>query len=192
MTRNTDAPTALDLPMVDPLPPETQKYFDICQDKLGMVPNVLRANAFDIDKLNAFTAMYNDLMLADSGLSKLEREMIAVVVSSINSCFYCLVAHGAAVRQMSGDPKLGEMLVMNYRVAPIEPRQRAMLDFAAKATKASAEIEESDRQILRDHGFSDRDIWDIANVTGFFNMSNRVASATGMVPNDEYHAQFRD
>ena len=192
MTRNTDAPTALDLPMVDPLPPETQKYFGICQDKLGMVPNVLRANAFDIDKLNAFTAMYNDLMLADSGLSKLEREMIAVVVSSINSCFYCLVAHGAAVRQLSGDPKLGEMLVMNYRVAPIEPRQRAMLDFAAKATKASAEIEEADRQILRDHGFSDRDIWDIANVTGFFNMSNRVASATGMVPNDEYHAQFRD
>ncbi|AUQ59668.1 peroxidase-related enzyme [Phaeobacter inhibens] len=191
MTRDTDAPTALDLPMVDPLPPETQKYFDICQEKLGMVPNVLRANAFDIDKLNAFTGMYNDLMLADSGLSKLEREMIAVVVSSINNCFYCLAAHGAAVRQLSGDPKLGEMLVMNYRVAPLEPRQRAMLDFAAKATKASAEIEEADRQILRDHGFSDRDIWDIANVTGFFNMSNRVASATGMVPNDAYHAQHR-
>ncbi|UWR60031.1 peroxidase-related enzyme [Phaeobacter inhibens] len=191
MTRDTDAPTALDLPMVDPLPPETQKYFDICQEKLGMVPNVLRANAFDIDKLNAFTGMYNDLMLADSGLSKLEREMIAVVVSSINSCFYCLAAHGAAVRQLSGDAKLGEMLVMNYRVAPLEPRQRAMLDFAAKATKASAEIEEADRQILRDHGFSDRDIWDIANVTGFFNMSNRVASATGMVPNDAYHAQHR-
>ncbi|AUQ55496.1 peroxidase-related enzyme [Phaeobacter inhibens] len=191
MTRDTDAPTALDLPMVDPLPPETQKYFDICQEKLGMVPNVLRANAFDIDKLNAFTGMYNDLMLADSGLSKLEREMIAVVVSSINSCFYCLAAHGAAVRQLSGDPKLGEMLVMNYRVAPLEPRQRAMLDFAAKATRASAEIEEADRQILRDHGFSDRDIWDIANVTGFFNMSNRVASATGMVPNDAYHAQHR-
>ncbi|WP_282052485.1 peroxidase-related enzyme [Phaeobacter inhibens] len=191
MTRDTDAPTALDLPVVDPLPPETQKYFDICQEKLGMVPNVLRANAFDIDKLNAFTGMYNDLMLADSGLSKLEREMIAVVVSSINSCFYCLAAHGAAVRQLSGDPKLGEMLVMNYRVAPLEPRQRAMLDFAAKATKASAEIEEADRQTLRDHGFSDRDIWDIANVTGFFNMSNRVASATGMVPNDAYHAQHR-
>ncbi|UWR42677.1 peroxidase-related enzyme [Phaeobacter inhibens] len=191
MTRDTDAPTALDLPVVDPLPPETQKYFDICQEKLGMVPNVLRANAFDIDKLNAFTGMYNDLMLADSGLSKLEREMIAVVVSSINSCFYCLAAHGAAVRQLSGDAKLGEMLVMNYRVAPLEPRQRAMLDFAAKATRASAEIEEADRQILRDHGFSDRDIWDIANVTGFFNMSNRVASATGMVPNDAYHAQHR-
>lgn len=156
-----------------------------------MVPNVLKAHAFDIDKLNAFTALYNDLMLADSGLSKLEREMIAVVVSAINRCFYCLVAHGAAVRQLSGDPVLGEMLVMNYRVAPLDARQRGMLDFAAKMTTASATIEEADRQALRDVGFSDRDIWDIANVVGFFNMTNRVASATAMRPNDEYHAQFR-
>jgi uncharacterized peroxidase-related enzyme len=184
-------PTALDLPMVDPLPEATQKYFDICVEKLGMVPNVLKANAFDIDKLNAFTAMYNDLMLAPSGLSKLEREMIAVVVSSINRCYYCLVSHGAAVRALSGDPTLGEMLVMNYRVAPLDARQRAMLDFAAKMTTASAEIEEADRQGLRDAGFSDRDIWDIANVAGFYNMSNRVASATAMVPNDEYHGQSR-
>ena len=190
MTKDTQ-PTALDLPMVDPLPEETQRYFDICVEKLGMVPNVLKANAFDIDKLNAFTNMYNDLMLAPSGLSKLEREMVAVVVSSINKCFYCLVAHGAAVRQLSGNPQLGEMLVMNYRVAPLDDKQRAMLDFAARMTTASAEIEETDRQRLRDVGFSDRDIWDIANVTGFFNMSNRVASATGMVPNDEYHSQFR-
>lgn len=188
---DTDMPTALNLPMVNPLPPETQKYFDICTEKLGMIPNVLKAYAFDIDKLNAFTAMYNDLMLADSNLSKLEREMIAVVVSSINRCFYCLVAHGAAVRQLSGDPKLGEMLVMNYRVAPLDDRQRAMLDFAAKMTTASAEIEEPDRQRLRDVGFSDRDIWDIANVAGFFNMTNRVASATAMQPNDGYHAQSR-
>ncbi len=188
---DTDMPTALNLPMVDPLPPETQKYFDVCTEKLGMIPNVLQAYAFDIDKLNAFTAMYNDLMLADSNLSKLEREMIAVVVSSINRCFYCLVAHGAAVRQMSGDPKLGEMLVMNYRVAPLDDRQRAMLDFAAKMTTASAEIDEPDRQRLRDVGFSDRDIWDIANVAGFFNMTNRVASATAMQPNDGYHAQSR-
>ena len=186
-----DMPTALNLPMVDPLPPETRKYFDICVEKLGMVPNVLRAYAFDTDKLNAFTAMYNDLMLADSGLSKLEREMIAVVVSSINKCYYCLVAHGAAVRQLSGDPILGEMLVMNYRVAPLDNRQRAMLDFAARMTSAGTTIEEPDRQRLRDAGFSDRDIWDIANVTGFFNMTNRVASATAMVPNPEYHAQFR-
>ena len=184
-------PTALDLPMVDPLPEATQKYFDICTEKLGMIPNVLKANAFDIAKLNAFTGMYNDLMLAPSGLSKLEREMIAVVVSSINKCFYCLVAHGAAVRQLSGDPKLGEMLVMNWRVAPVDARQRAMLAFAEKVTMASATVEEADREGLRKVGFSDRDIWDIANVTGFFNMSNRVASATGMRPNDEYHAQFR-
>ena len=190
MTDQT-SPTALDLPMVDPLPPETQKYFDICTEKLGMIPNVLKANAFDIAKLNAFTAMYNDLMLAESGLSKLEREMIAVVVSSINKCFYCLVAHGAAVRQLSGDPILGEMLVMNYRVAPLDARQRAMLDFAAKMTTASAEIEEEHRQALREVGFSDRDIWDIANVAGFFNMTNRVASAVAMKPNDAYHAQAR-
>lgn len=183
--------TALDLPIVDPLPEETQKYFDICRDKLGMVPNVLQAYAFDIDKLNAFTTMYNELMLAPSGLSKLEREMIAVVVSSINKCYYCLVAHGQAVRQLSGNPALGEALVMNYRVADLDGRQRAMLDFAAQMTASSVTIEESDRQTLRDAGFSDRDIWDIVNVTGFFNMTNRVASATAMRPNEEYHAQNR-
>ncbi len=184
-------PTALDLPMLDPLPEPTQKYFDVCMEKLGMIPNVLRAYAFDIDKLDAFTGMYNNLMLAPSGLSKLEREMIAVVVSSINKCFYCLVAHGAAVRQMSGDPALGEALVMNYRVATLDTRQRAMLDFAAKMTQASATIEEADRQALRDAGFSDADVWDIANVAGFFNMTNRVASATAMQPNHDYHAQAR-
>lgn len=186
-----DRPTALDLPMADPLPPQTQKYFDVCQEKLGMVPNVLRAYAFDIDKLNAFTAMYNDLMLGESGLSKLEREMIAVVVSSVNKCFYCLVAHGAAVRQLSGDPELGELMVMNWRAAALDARQTAMLGFAEKLTRASAEVSEADRQALRDEGFSDRDIWDIASVTGFFNMTNRVASGTAMRPNPEYHAQAR-
>lgn len=184
-------PTALTLPMVDPLPEETQKYFDVCQDKLGMVPNVLQAYAFDIEKLNAFTAMYNDLMLAESGLSKLEREMIAVVVSSINRCWYCQVAHGAAVRALSGKPELGEAMVMNWRMADLDARQTAMLSFAEKVTKASAETSEADRQALRDVGFSDRDIWDIASVVGFFNMSNRIASAVAMQPNAEYHAQAR-
>ncbi len=177
--------------MLDPLPDETQKYFDICQDKLGLVPNVLQAYAFDIDKLNAFTALYNDLMLAQSGLSKLEREMIAVAVSSINKCFYCLTAHGQAVRQLSGDPMLGEMLVMNWRAADLDARQTAMLSFAEKITVASYTIVEADREALRTVGFSDRDIWDIANVAGFYNMTNRVASATDMRPNDEYHAQSR-
>ena len=186
-----DSPTALDLPMVDPLPEATQKYFDVCEQKLGLVPNVLKAYAFDIDKLNAFTAMYNDLMLGDSGLSKLEREMIAVVVSSANRCFYCQVAHGAAVRELSGDPVLGERMVMNYRTADLSPRQRAMLDFAVKLTEASATVEEADRQALREAGFSDRDIFDIASVAGFFNMTNRVASAVDMRPNPEYHASHR-
>lgn len=182
---------ALDLPQVEPLPESTQKYFDICQEKLGMVPNVLRSYAFDIDKLNAFTAMYNDLMLGDSGLSKLEREMIAVVVSSVNKCWYCLVAHGAAVRQLSGDPKLGEAMVMNFRAAGLDARQYAMLTFAEKLTEAPAKIEEADRAALRDAGFSDRDIFDIASVAGFYNMSNRVAAATDMQPNEEYHGQAR-
>ena len=187
----TDAPTALDLPQVDPLPEETQAYFDLCAEKLGLVPNVLRAYAFDIAKLEPFTAMYNELMLGDSGLSKLEREMIAVVVSSENRCFYCLVAHGQAVRELSGDPVLGERMVMNYRTADLSPRQRAMLDFAVLLTRSSAEVAETDRQALRDAGFSDRDIWDIASVAGFFNMSNRVASASDMRPNPEYHGRSR-
>ncbi|MGR3494150.1 peroxidase-related enzyme [Citreimonas sp.] len=186
-----DKPTALDLPLVDPLPERTQKYFDVCQEKLGLVPNVLKAYAHDIDKLDAFAGIYNQLMLADSGLSKLEREMIAVVVSAVNRCFYCLTAHGQAVRALSGDPQLGEMLVMNWRVADLDHRQRAMLSFAEKMTLNSSQIAEYDREALRDAGFSDADIWDIANVAGFFNMTNRVASATDMRPNDAYHGLDR-
>ena len=184
-------PTALNLPPVDPLPEATQKYFDICQEKLGMIPNVLLSYAFDVDKLNSFTALYNDLMLGQSQLSKLEREMIAVAVSSVNKCFYCLTAHGAAVRELSGDPALGEALVMNYRVADITPRQRAMLDFAVMMTEESHRIEEADRDALRAHDFSDRDIWDIAAVASFFNMTNRMASAVDMRPNAEYHGAHR-
>lgn len=187
----TDRPTALDLPPMDPLPEATARYFALCEDKLGLIPNVLRAYAFDEAKLNAFTAMYNEVMLAPSGLSKLEREMIAVVVSSANRCWYCQVAHGAAVRVLAEDPALGEALVMNWRAAPLSDRQRAMLAFAERVTHASAAIEEADRAALRDAGFTDRDIWDIAAVAGFFAMSNRMASAVGMQPNADYHAQGR-
>ena len=186
----TDPITALDLPEAD-LSQDTRAYFAKCDEKLGMVPNVLRAYAFDEAKLRAFTAMYNDLMLAPSGLSKLEREMIAVAVSSVNHCYYCLTAHGAAVRQLSGDPALGEMMVMNYRVADLTAKQNAMLDFAVKLTEAPATIEETDRAALREAGFTDRDIWDIASVAAFFNMSNRVAAAVDMRPNPEYHALSR-
>jgi uncharacterized peroxidase-related enzyme len=189
--RHEERVTALDLPMAEPLSEATRAYFAKAQEKLGLVPNVLLAYAFDEAKLRAFTTFYNDLMLGESGLTKLEREMIAVAVSSVNRCFYCLVAHGAAVRQLSGDPSLGEMLAMNYRAAELEPRRRAMLDFAVKLTQQPHEIEEPDRQALRDAGFSDRDIWDIAAVAAFFNMSNRMASATDMRPNREYHGQAR-
>jgi uncharacterized peroxidase-related enzyme len=186
-----DAPViALNLPPAK-LSPAMAAYFKKCEDRLGFVPNVLLAYAFDMAKLESFVAMYNDLMLGESGLSKLEREMIAVAVSSQNRCYYCLTAHGAAVRQYSGNPLLGEQIVMNYRVARISKRQRAMLDFAVKLTAQPANVEEGDRERLRRAGFSDRDIWDIAAIVGFFNMSNRVASATDMRPNTVYHGQAR-
>jgi uncharacterized peroxidase-related enzyme len=173
------------------LTPEMAAYFAKCEGKLGFVPNVLKAYAFDMPKLSAFVAMYNDLMLAPSALSNLEREMIAVAVSAHNRCYYCLVAHGAAVRQLSGDPAIGELMVMNYRAARLSERQRAMLDFAVKLTAEPWLMEEEDRARLRRAGFSDRDIWDIAAVAGFFNMTNRVASATDMRPNSVYHGQAR-
>lgn len=184
-------PTALNLPQVDPLPEGTAKFFAICEEKLGLVPNVLRSYAHNIEKLNAFSALYNDLMLGESGLSKLEREMIAVAVSSVNRCFYCLVAHGAAVRELSGRPELGEALVMNYRVAELSARERAMLDFAVKMTENSVNMAEEDRQGLRDVGLSDAEIWDVAAVASFFNMTNKMASAVDMRPNEAYHAQAR-
>jgi uncharacterized peroxidase-related enzyme len=182
--------TALSLPAA-PLSADMKAYFGKCTEKLGFVPNVLKAYAFDMSKLSAFVAMYNDLMLAPSGLSKLEREMIAVAVSAQNRCYYCLVAHGAAVRTLSGDPVLGELMAMNYRAARLSERERAMLDFAVKLTAEPWRVEEAERAALRRAGFSDRDIWDIAAIAGFFNMTNRVASATDMRPNSVYHAQAR-
>jgi uncharacterized peroxidase-related enzyme len=185
-----DRVMALDLPPGS-LSDTMQAYFAKCDAKIGFVPNVLRAYAHDSAKLEAFAAFYNDLMLAPSGLSKLEREMIAVAVSSRNHCYYCLAAHGAAVRELSADPVLGELIAMNYRAADLEPRHRAMLDFAVKLTDAPWLIEEADRELLRGAGFGERDIWDIAAVASFFNMSNRMASAVDMRPNRTYHGEAR-
>ena len=182
---------ALDLKEVEKLDPDMENYFEVCQKKLGLVPNVLRAYAHDQDKLRNFANYYGNLMLEESGLSKLEREMIAAAVSGINNCYYCQTAHGAAVRGLSGDPVLGEAMVMNYRAADLSKRHRAMLDFAAKVTEQSHRIVEEDRRALRDAGFTDADIWDIAAVAAFFNMTNRMASAIDMMPNLEYHAQAR-
>src|SRR6185436_16540834 len=171
----------------DRLEPEIAEYFGKCEEKLGFVPNVFRAYAFDNAKLRAFILMADDLMLGDSGLSKAEREMIAVAVSAVNHCHYCLTSHGAALRQRAGDPELGELIAQNWRAAGLGPRQEAMLDFCVKLAEAPDKIRESDREALRRAGFSDRDIWDIAAVASFYNMTNRLAAATDMKPNREYH-----
>lgn len=181
---------------VKPLPrkrlgADMQKYLAVCEQKLGHLPNVLKAYSFHDARLRNFSSFYNELMLADSPLSKLEREMIAVVVSAANRCFYCLVAHGAAVRQLSGDPELGEMLALNHRVARLPKRQRAMLDFAHKLTVTPAEVGDADRARLRKAGLSERAVWDVIEVAAFFNFTNRVATGTDMMPNARYHADGR-
>ncbi len=190
---NNNNVVALDLPIpeISDLPEDTRKYFEICQEKLGMIPNVLTAYSQNLKQLDGFTRLYNELMLGEGELSKLEREMVAVVVSSENKCFYCLVAHGAAVRVLSGDPVLGEQMVMNYRTADLDRRQRAMLDYASLLTRSPATVSEDHVQALRDAGLSDRAIWDLGNLIGFYNMSNRVAITSDMRPNPEYHSQSR-
>jgi len=181
---------ALDLSPAE-LDEAMKAYFAKCQEKLGFIPNVLRAYSFDLAKLKAFVAMSDDLMLAKSGLSKIEREMIAVVVSCANHCHYCLVAHGAVLRKLTGNTVLAETMVANYRAAELDGRTRAMLDFAWKLTETPWEAGEEDRAALRKAGFSDRDIWDISAVAAFFNMSNRMATASGNEPNLEYYSMAR-
>jgi uncharacterized peroxidase-related enzyme len=172
------------------LSPEMDAYFKKCDEKLGFIPNVLKAFAFDNGKLEAFVEYRQQLVQNAETLSKLEIEMIATAVSSQNRCFYCITAHGNGVRAL-GDPVLGEMMVQNYRAARLPKRQRAMLDFAVKLTVTPWEVEEEDREKLRRAGFTDRDIWDIASVAAFYNMTNRLASATDMRPNSVYHGQAR-
>ena len=192
MSNSSEPVVALNLPSEEvPLDERQKKYLEVCDEKLGFVPNVLAAYAWHREKFAGFSTMYNELMLGDSGLSKLEREMIALTVSSANHCYYCLTAHGAAVRGLSRDPMLGEQLVMNYRAARLSAKQRAMLDFAWKLTTQPIEVDEPDREALRKAGWTDRDIWDIASVAAFFNMTNRMSAATDMRPNDEYHKQAR-
>jgi len=183
--------SALGHPHPDDLDDDLKTIWAKCVDKLGFVPNVFSTYSLKPQRLRHFMQMYNDIMLAPSGLSKLEREMVAVVVSSANRCYYCLVAHGAAVRQLSGDPHLGEMLALNYRVARLDPRQRTMLDYAWKLTTTPHLIEDADRDLLSHQGLSNEDIFDLSETVAFFNLSNRMASATDMMPNPEYHAVGR-
>ena len=166
---------------------QVKNYLEIVQQKLGFIPNVLAAFAKFPKQFEGFTKLYNALMLGESGLSKLEREMIAVTVSSENHCFYCLVAHGSAVRELSNDPQLGERIAANFRSAELPKKQEELLNFTKKLTKDPSEISENDRKKLRDVGYTDRDIWDISAIVGLFNMTNRLASATEMEPNNNYH-----
>ena len=183
--------SALGVPDAAALDDDLQAVWAKCVEKLGFVPNVYAALSLRPQRLRNFMATYNEIMLSPSGLSKLEREMVAVVVSSANRCYYCLVAHGAAVRKLSGDPELGEMLTFNYRVAKLPARQRAMLDFAWKLTTDLHLIDEADREALRAHGLTNEDIFDLAETVALFNLSNRMAAATDMMPNREYHKADR-
>ncbi len=182
---------ALALPAEASLPGPIRAVFDKCVEKLGFVPNVLKAYTLRRKKFEPFRAYNNELMLGESGLSKLEREMIAVVVSCANHCHYCLIAHGAAVRVMSGKPELGDQLVTNYRAAALDARTRAMLDFTWALTVSPSTIGDDDRAALRRAGFTDEDIFDIAEVAGFYNMTNRLAAAVEMRPNPEYFSAGR-
>ncbi len=166
-------------------------YLKIVKEKIGFVPNVLNAFANFPKQFEGFTKLYNSIMLGESGLSKLEREMIAVTVSSENQCFYCLVAHGATVRELSKDPQLGERLASNFESANLSKKHRSMLDFARKLTRNPSIINKDEREILTNEGFNDRDIWDISLIVGFFNMTNRLAIASEMEPNDIYHKMHR-
>ena len=170
---------------------QVKNYLEIVQQKLGFIPNVLAAFAKFPKQFEGFTKLYNSLMLGDSGLTKLEREMIAVTVSSENHCYYCLVAHGAAVRELSNDPQLGERIVANFKSAELPKKQEELLNFTRKLTRDPSEIDENERKKLRDVGYTDRDIWDISAIVGFFNMTNRLASATEMEPNENYHSIAR-
>ena len=166
---------------------QVENYLNIVNEKIGFIPNVLAAFAKFPKQFEGFTKLYNSLMLGESGLTKLEREMIAVAVSSENHCFYCLVAHGSAVRELSNDPQLGERIAANFRSAELPEKQLELLNFTKKLTRDPSEISERDRTKLREVGYTDRDIWDISAIIGLFNMTNRLASATEMEPNDNYH-----
>jgi uncharacterized peroxidase-related enzyme len=179
-------------PKLELLDAEMKNYIQVCKDKLGMVPNVILANASDNERLKTFVNFYNRLMLKKGYLTKLEREMIAVVVSSCNKCFYCLIAHGAAVRQLSKNPILGDELMINYRAADLSKKEKLMLDFSAKLTEAPSKVTKLDRDLLRKENFSEEEILEIIEVASFFNMTNRIAIGTDMRPNAEYHNLARE
>jgi uncharacterized peroxidase-related enzyme len=176
----------LRVPGEDEAPPGVAKLFGKAFERLGFIPNVLRVYALRPRHLELWDAFYDDLMRGESGLTKPQREMIAVVVSTVNRCHYCMVSHGAALRKLTDDAVLVEQLRTNYTYAELEPRERAMLDFAVKLTEQSSRCSEDDVEALREAGWSDEDIMDITQVASMFNFTNRLASGLGWVPNEEF------
>ncbi len=176
----------LRVPAEDEVPGEVRELWEAPLERLGFVPNVLRVYALRPRHLRLWHEFYEDLMRGESGLTKAEREMIAVVVSTLNRCHYCMVSHGAALRKLTGDPILVEQLRTNYRYARVEPKERAMLDFAVKLTEQSHRCTDEDVEALREAGWNDEEIMDIAEVTAMFNFTNRLASGLGWRPNDEF------
>jgi uncharacterized peroxidase-related enzyme len=170
---------------------DLQKLFVELESTLGFVPNVIRAFAWREARFWKWWAHRNDLMAPSEGLSKADREMVALVVSAANDCLYCMTSHGYAVRVLLGDPVAGERITLDYRRAGLDARTLAMLDYAVKITKCPAECSLEDVEGLRKHGFRDEDIWDIAEIAAMYNYTNRLASATGMLPNPEYHGLAR-
>jgi len=181
------------LPDPATLDDDIKDYLALCEEKLGRVPNVLKVYTARPSKFRVFTRFYNEMMLDEETcrLSKLEREMIAVVVSAANRCYYCLVAHGQTVRELSGDAELGELLMTNYRAAGLDKRTRAMLDYAWKLTTRSEDVGDADRAALKAVGFDDRDLFDITDVAAFFNYTNRMMQGLDVMPNAEYHRMNR-
>ena len=170
---------------------ELQKLFAELESTLGFVPNVIRAFAWREARFWKWWAHRNDLMAPSEGLSKADREMVALVVSAANDCLYCMTSHGHAVRVLVGDPVTGERITLDYRRAGLDARTLAMLDYAVKITKRPTECALEDVEGLRKQGFRDEDIWDIAEIAAMYNYTNRLASATGMIPNPEYHGLAR-
>jgi uncharacterized peroxidase-related enzyme len=180
------------VPDLKDLPADIHERIVAVQEKAGFVPNVFLALAHRPAELRAFLAYHDALLLKeDSGLSKGEREMIIVATSGANNCLYCVVAHGAILRVYEKKPLIADQVAINHRKADITPRQKAMLDFALKVTRASHEVGDADFEALRGHGFGDEDIWDIAGITAFFGLSNRMANVMGLRPNDEFYLMGR-
>ena len=179
------------VPGIEDLPDDVRARMRQVEEKAGFVPNVFRALAHRPDEFRAFFAYHDALMQRDGGLTKGEKEMIVVATSALNDCLYCVVAHGAILRVYEKKPLIADKVAVNYREADLPPRQRAMLDFAVKVAARSADIGERDFEVLRTHGFSEQDIWDIGAIAAFFAMSNRLANMMAMQPNEEFYLMGR-